>query len=219
MQIQALWIFVCLGSVQLSICRAADPSSEKAPVPLSCTSPPPPPPPGHCIGSAATSWMICDTPGDYQVPMGTVLTIAPKPGGSNAYELQFKDTNGNNPLSQLQPIALTPILRKPPQEISGTALDTFFNTWENDYPTDYLRSAYDLLHSPYNFTMGFAAVGSPAVPTLVVFMQSAYSGNKGECRKFALVLKKMDEVMPLHVKRSKAINYKRQGGVIHGQEN
>jgi hypothetical protein len=76
---------------------------------------------------------------------------------------------------------------------------------------NYLKASYDILSSKYNYLIGVAPVDH--IPTLALFIKSKYSGKPGDCRTFALVLKKLDEI-------AGAVGPSFfQGGVLHGSEN
>jgi hypothetical protein len=163
--------------------------------------------PGRCCGSASPSWQVMKQDGDYPIPKGTILTmVQTKPAPDEEYQMQFQGSGDGNPGSQLQSISLIPVIRKPPSEIAFNDLQTMTSHWNDDY----LQSAHDILSSQYNYMMGFGRINH--VPTLAVFIQSKYSGQPGDCRICALVLKKLDEVGSI---RSRLL----QGGVIHGNEN
>ena len=101
---------------------------------------------------------------------------------------------------------LMPVARKPPSEISFADLVTMVGDWHGDY----LKASYDILGAKYSYLIGLGRVDQ--VPTLALFIKSKYTGNPGECRTFAFVLKKLDEVSG----RKQRIL---QGGVLHGREN
>jgi hypothetical protein len=163
-------------------------------------------PKAHCCGAELPPWRVDVEDGDYKIPPNTLVTlskIGSKP--NDKYKLKFKAPTGPNPCPQLKSMTMIPVAVKPPQEISAKALDAMVAGWSGDY----LKACYEVIRSGYNYRIGVARAGQ--VPTLALFIQSKYSGNPGQCRRFALVLKKLDEIggKP-HVL---------QGGVLHGGEN
>jgi hypothetical protein len=160
----------------------------------------------HCCGADFPDWRADLASGDYNIPPRTLVTLS-KIGHvpNDKYKLKFKAPTGGNPCPQLKSMILIPVLMKLPQEIPGAALDAMVAGWNGDYP----KACYEIIRSGYNYRIGIGRVAH--VPTLGLFIQSKYTGNPGQCRKFALVLKKLDEIGgQFHVL---------QGGVLHGGEN
>jgi hypothetical protein len=165
-------------------------------------------PQGHCCGAELPSWRVDVSDGDYKIPPKTSVTLL-KIGRSpnDRYKLKLKAPLGGNPCPQVKAIVLIPVIRKPSSEISFAELFTMINGWQRNY----LKACYDIMSSKHNYLIGVGKVDH--VPTLALFIKSKYTGRSGDCRTFALVLKKLDEIG--RIKPPRIL----QGGVLHGIEN
>jgi hypothetical protein len=166
------------------------------------------PPKDHCCGADFPSWRVDVSDGDYKIPTKTLVTLS-KIGRvpNDKYKLKFKAPSGGNPCPQVKSMVLIPVTRKPPSEISFADLVTMVTAWKRDY----MKACYDIMSSKHDYLIGVGRVDH--VPTLVLFIKSKYSGHAGDCRTFALVLKKLDEIGGAVGPRVL------QGGVLHGIEN
>jgi hypothetical protein len=160
--------------------------------------------------------VVCDPTGDYKIPAGTLMTLSNKSNVQNQYELVFQDPNNANPAPELRTLSLVHVDRSNTNaEISLAELEAKYASWTKGA---YLDSAYDIMKSQYDYVMGFGLVND--IPTLAVFIHSKYDETPGDCRAFALVLTKMNEITGIkRVRHSRGTMHLLQGGVIHGHEN